>query len=105
MKGRPSIEKIKRNEKRDISVKQRKNYNIENKNTIIINKNKATSIENKKTQNKYNPKSVDTKTKAKIDKNDKNDKTKEKDNLITISPDFKIKQVKIKYKDKYKKKK
>ena len=101
MKGRSSIEKIKRNEKRDISVKQRKNYQIENKNTI--NKNKATSIENKKTQNKYDPKSVDTKVKKNNEKNEKNEKIKEKDNLITVSPDFKIKQIKIKVKDKPKK--
>ena len=97
MQGRSSIEKIKRKEKRDISVKQRKNYHIDNKNAI--NKNKAPSIENKKTQNKNDPKSVDTKIKT------NNEKIKEKKVLITVSPDFKIKQVKIKIKNKDKIKK
>ena len=100
MQGRSSIEKIKRKEKRDISVKQRKNYHIDNKNAI--NKNKAPSIENKKAQNKNDPKSVDTKIKT---NNEKNEKIKEKKVLITVSPDFKIKQVKIKIKNKDKIKK
>ena len=91
LKIKCSVEKLKKKEKRESSVKQRKIYDIENKNKN--NKNKIISIENKNTQNKNNPKSVDTKTK-KNEKNEKNAVIKEKNNKISVTPDLKIKQIK-----------
>ena len=88
MKLGSSVEKIKRKDKRESSVRQRKKTDVDkNENqyrTTFVEKNRN------KQQNKYNPKSVDTKVKK---RNDNKEKMKEKNKILSISPDFKINPV------------
>jgi hypothetical protein len=94
MKMGSSIEKIKRKEKRETSARQRK------KNELDKNENlyKTTSVgKNKRNlqQNKYNPKSVDTKIKK---RNVNKEKIKQQNEILCISPEIKIKREDIKKK-------
>ena len=95
MKLGSSMEKIKRKDKRDTSVKQRKKKEIDkNENhfkTTSVEKNQRNK--RNKLQNKYIPKSVDTKIKK---RNENKEKIKEKTKILSISPDIKIKLEDIK---------
>jgi len=93
MKLGSSIEKLKRKEKRESSVRQRRKIELDNK--VKENKYKAISVEKReksKQRTKYNPRSVDIKVR-KINDIKEKEKAKEQNKILSISPELKIKRV------------
>ena len=86
-----SIEKISRKEKRQSSAAQRKKNYLDNKEKDYRDKIISFLESKKKGKTQNNPKSVDTKTKKKIESN--KDQPKVKSNKINTTPDSKIKKI------------